>query len=86
VSTNDLVASDVRYETRTGEIYLAAHSPAHRWFYFPEMEPSEALVFKQYDSDPRAPRFVPHAAFDHPETPDDAPLRQSIEARVLVVF
>ena len=86
VSAEDLVPSDVHYETRTGEIYLVAHSAAHRWSYFPEMEPSEALVFKQYDSDARAARFVPHAAFDHPQTPAHAPLRQSIEARVLVVF
>jgi hypothetical protein len=50
------------------------------------MQPAEALVFKQYDSDVRAPRFVPHAAFDHPDTPAQAPLRESIEARVLVVF
>ena len=86
VSADDLVASDVHYAERTGEIYLATHSFAHRWFYFPEMRPSEALVFKQFDSDATASRFVPHAAFDHPETPADAPLRESIEARVLVVF
>ena len=87
VGAGDLIASDVHYETRTGEIYLVAHSPRHRWSFFPEMEPSEALVFKQYDSDERAAaRFVPHAAFDHPHTPADAPSRESIEARVLVVF
>lgn len=86
VSASDLVASDVHYATRTGEIYLVAHSPAHRWVYFPEMQPYEALVFKQYDSDAQRPRFVPHAAFDHPETPVDAASRESIEARVLVVF
>jgi hypothetical protein len=86
VSANDLIASDVHYPTRTGEIYLVAHSPSHRWSYFPEMEPQEALVFKQYDSDTRAARFVPHAAFDHPETPGGANPRESIEARVLVVF
>ncbi|HEX2829735.1 MAG TPA: CmcJ/NvfI family oxidoreductase [Burkholderiales bacterium] len=86
VSVSDLVTSDVHYAARTGEIYLVAHSPSHRWLYFPEMQPAEALVFKQYDSDVRAPRFVPHAAFDHPDTPAEAPLRESIEARVLVVF
>ncbi|HEV7393651.1 MAG TPA: CmcJ/NvfI family oxidoreductase [Burkholderiales bacterium] len=82
----DLVASDVHYATRTGEIYLVKYSPRHRWFYFPEMERNEALIFKQYDSLAAAPRFVPHAAFDHPHTPPNAPLRESIEARCLVVF
>ena len=50
------------------------------------MEPHEALVFRQYDSEPGVPRFVPHAAFDHPHTPPDAPLRESIEVRCLVLF
>jgi hypothetical protein len=87
VTAEDLIAADVHYADRTGEIYLVAHSPRHRWFYFPEMQPNEALVFKQFDSDVSAgARFVPHAAFDHPHTPADAPLRESIEARVLVVF
>lgn len=86
VAAGDLVASDVHYADRTGEIYLVTHAPAHRWFYYPQMQPHEALVFKQFDSDAGAPRFVPHAAFDHPDTPADAPLRSSIEARVLVLF
>jgi hypothetical protein len=87
VTAEDLIAADVHYATRTGEIYLVAHSPRHRWFYFPEMQPNEALVFKQFDSDVSVgARFVPHAAFDHPDTRVDAPLRESIEARVLVVF
>ena len=86
VSAHDLVASDVYYPSRTGEIYLVAHSPLHRWSYFSGMQPDEALLFKQYDSDASVPRFVPHAAFDHPATPHDAPLRESIEARVLVTF
>jgi hypothetical protein len=86
VGAADLVSSDVHYATRTGEIYLMTHSPRHRWFYFPEMERHEALVFKQYDSRASVPRFVPHAAFDHPHTPLDTPLRESIEARCLVVF
>jgi hypothetical protein len=86
VSAEDLVESDVHYATRTGEIYLVTHSSHHRWFYYPAMASDEALVFKQYDSDRNAPRFVPHAAFDDPYTPPNAPLRQSIEARCLVVF
>ena len=87
VSASDLVASEVRYPNRTGEIYLVAYSPAHRWFYFPAVDRHEALVFKQFDSlASGAPRFTPHAAFDHPETPPDAPLRESIEVRCLVVY
>lgn len=83
----DLVASEVRYPDRTGEIYAVLHSPLHRWFYFPEMDRHEALVFKQYDSQVSgAARFTPHAAFDLPDVTPDAPLRESIELRCLVVY
>jgi hypothetical protein len=87
VAALHLVAADVHYATRTGEIYLVKHSAHHRWFYFSGMQPAEALVFKQYDSQRRGvARFVPHAAFDHPEAPPDAPPRESIETRCLVLF
>ncbi|MDI1269429.1 MAG: CmcJ/NvfI family oxidoreductase [Polaromonas sp.] len=84
---SDLVRSEVRYPRRTGEIYQAVYSPLHRWSYYSEMDRHEALVFKQYDSQiSGVARFVPHAAFDHPDAPPDAPLRESIELRCLVVY
>lgn len=87
VAAADLVESEIRYPARTGEIYLVRHNPGHRWSYFHELQPDEAIVFKQYDSVSReVPRFTPHAAFDHPDTPPDAPLRESIEVRVLVLY
>jgi hypothetical protein len=87
VSARDLVCSEVRYPTRTGEIYLVRHSRRHAWFYFSTMERHEALVFKQYDSQVSGiSRFVPHAAFDLPHAPVDAPLRESIEIRCLVTY
>ncbi len=86
VTAADLVAGEVRYPRRTGEIYLALHSPLHRWSYYPAMDRHEALVFKQYDSRRGGvARFTPHAAFDLPDVPPDAPLRESIELRCLVV-
>ena len=87
VSAADLISSEVRYPTRSGEICLVVHSPRHRWHYYSGMERGEALVFKQYDSQREGvSRFTPHAAFDHPEAPADAPLRESIEGRCLVVY
>jgi hypothetical protein len=87
VAVTDLVTGDVRYSNRTGEIYFVTHSRRHRWSYFSEMDRHEALVFKQYDSQVSGvARFTPHAAFDHPSTPPDAPLRESIELRCLVVY
>jgi hypothetical protein len=84
---SDLIVSEVRYPRRTGEIYHAVYSPQHQWSYYSEMDRHEALVFKQYDSQiSGVARFVPHAAFDDPHMPQDAPLRESIELRCLVVY
>ena len=40
-----------RYKYRTGEVYHIAHNPEHVWYYFPQMERDEALVFKVFDTD-----------------------------------
>jgi len=76
-----------RYKDRTGEVYHIAHNPAHEWFYFPQMERQEALVFKVFDSDAGKPaRFTAHSAFDDPRTPAGAPPRESIETRTFAFF
>ena len=76
-----------RYKDRTGEVYHIAHNPAHEWFYFPQMERHEALVFKVFDSDASKPsRFTAHSAFDDPGTPAGAPPRESIETRTFAFF
>lgn len=83
----DWVASDLIYPARTGEIYLGTYSEEHRWYYYPAMSPDELLVFKTYDSRLDHPaRMTPHCAFDDPGAPADAPPRQSIEARCLVIL
>jgi hypothetical protein len=85
VEPNDLVPSDLVYPHRVGETYSVTYRPSHRWFYFPNMRTDEALLLKCYDSkqDGRA-RFAPHTAFIDPNTPPDAPPRESIELRALV--
>ncbi len=76
-----------RYKDRTGEVYHIAHNPAHEWFYFPQMQRNEALVFKVFDSDASQPaRFTAHSAFDDPGTPAGAPPRESIETRTFAFF
>ena len=87
VSIADLVPGEVRYSGRTGEIYYLTHSSRHRWSYYSAMDRHEALIFKQYDSQVSGvARYTPHAAFDLPDAPSDAPLRESIELRCLVVY
>ena len=87
VRPEDLIATDQVFPDRVGEIYHLAHHPAQRWYYAPRMTPDEVLLIKGFDSldDGRA-RFTPHGAFDLPDTPADAPPRESIEVRTLVVI
>lgn len=83
----DLVAADLVYGDRTGEIYDVAFHPGHRWFYFPAMTRDEVVLIKGYDAarDGRA-RFAPHTAFDHPDTTATTPARESIEMRAFAFF
>jgi len=87
VRPEDLVSVERRAEERTGEIQLALHYPGHRWYYFPEMQMDETLLFKTFDSetDGRA-RFTLHSSFEVPDAPTDAAPRESIETRCLVFF
>ena len=72
---------------RIGEIQMALFNPAHQWYSFPEMTMDEALLSKTFDSaaDGRT-RCTLHTAFEDPATPADAPPRESIETRCLVLF
>jgi len=84
---DDLVAMDLIYPGRTGEIQALLFDEKHRWLYYSQMTPDEAMLLKCYDSarDGRA-RFTAHSAFALPETPADATPRESIEVRTLAFF
>ena len=83
----DLIATDQIFPDRVGEIYNVAHAPSQRWYYAPRMTANEVLLIKGWDSldDGRA-RFTPHGAFHLSDTREDAPARESIEVRTLVVI
>jgi hypothetical protein len=83
---SDLVAADIVYPTRTGEIFEVLYNPAHAWTYFHAMQFDEVLLFKQYDSQDDVARYTPHAAFEHPATPEGTPPRESIEIRCLLIY
>ena len=84
---DDMLVMKLRYRDRTGEIFVMRHSANHKWWYFSQMTPNEALLLKTYDSeiDGRA-RFMGHTAFEDPTTPPDAVKRQSIELRTMAFF
>ncbi|TWT05759.1 CmcJ/NvfI family oxidoreductase [Reyranella sp. CPCC 100927] len=87
LTQDDFIASDLIFLDRIGETYAVKHGSTQRWFYYPQMRRDEVLFLKCYDSatDGRA-RFTAHGAFDDPTAPSDAPPRESIEARTLVLF
>jgi hypothetical protein len=86
VAAEDLIAVDLVYPDRIGEVYHAAWSPRHRWVYYPCMDRNEALLIKGHDSrdDGRA-RVALHTAFDDPTSPPDAAPRESTEGRAAVL-
>ena len=86
VRPEDLIATDRVFPDRVGEIYHLAFHPGQRWYYAPLMTPDELLLIKGYDSLTDRARFTPHGAFDLPGTPADAPPRESIEVRTLVII
>lgn len=83
----ELLATDLKYSDRTGEIYSLAYNSEHQWFYYSRMRTDEALLLKCYDSekDGRA-RFTAHSAFANPDAAPDAAPRESIEVRTMAFF
>ncbi len=91
VERQDLMEADGVYDAGPPpwmelEAFAVRHNPRHRWFYFRDMRPDEALVFRAYDNQPGFRAGVPHTAFDDPTCPPDAPPRVSVEARAFALF
>lgn len=80
------------YEVK-GETYGVAPSDHHKFFYMKDMTPEEAMFIKCFDSRSESvggtkglAGMTPHTAFVDPNSPADAPGRQSIEVRCLVFY
>jgi hypothetical protein len=83
VAPEDLVLADSTVKDRSIclEMYLLRYNPAHKWYYFSQQGYDDLLVFKQFDSDPNYPCFVPHSAFFNSTVRNDAPPRINYETR-----
>jgi len=91
VARSDLVPADGVYDAGpppwpTAEAYLVRRNPAHRWIYFSDMRPDEALIFRAYGNEPSWIAGAPHVAFADPSCPASAGPRISVEARAYAVF
>ncbi|MXO59963.1 hypothetical protein GRI89_10470 [Altererythrobacter salegens] len=63
-----------------------AHNPAHEWYYFADMQPNEALVFKLFDTADPDWKMSGHTAIEDPTSVPDSPKRESFEVRTIAVF
>lgn len=63
-----------------------AYNPAHAWYYYPAMQPDEALVFRLFDSANSAWQMAGHTAVVDPTSRPGSPARQSFEVRTIAVF
>ena len=93
---DSLLTFEIHYKDRIGENYFARHRNEHNWYYYPRMTAGEALLIKQWDShddiargalaDSTTSTFSLHSAFLDPSSPTDAPSRESIEVRLVVII
>jgi hypothetical protein len=74
-----LLAADPEESTRLAATIFSYH-PGHRWWYFPNMQADDALLFKFHDSDHSVTWRCPHSAF-RDSSAKGANIRESIECR-----
>ncbi|KXT09635.1 hypothetical protein AC579_3135 [Pseudocercospora musae] len=85
--------STAGYEVK-GETLGVRANTNHKFYYQKDMTPDEVMLLKCYDSfgndEPMGKKGIavrtPHTAFVDPNTPKDAPGRQSIEVRCLIFY
>jgi len=84
----DLMAVALVYPDREGETYGVKYNESHRWKYMRGMEPDQYVFIKCFDSvqDGSVAILTPHTGFQDPNSPEGAPLRESIEIRALVFY
>jgi hypothetical protein len=63
----------------------AHYRDTHRWYYMPDMEPDDLVLFKGYDSDMPDAMNAMHSAFSNPLGQNGVP-RRSIEARIIAIY
>jgi len=86
VTVGDAVIDSPNEPERRFESSLYHANPGHRWFWYSDMTPDEALVFKAFDSDLDRVQGCPHSAFDSPDCPVNVPPRASAEIRAFAFY
>jgi len=86
VEPDDLVPADRVMPGKAGEVYYLTYNANHKWYWLEKQTPSEPFVFVMYDTKSGShARFCPHVSFPNPKASKDAPPRESIETRSIVI-
>jgi len=85
IPTGEALFAPIEGEENMSAATIFHYSPAHRWWYFPDMEPEEVIFIKFYDSDHAKAWRCPHTAFRDNTRPDAHP-RRSMESRAIAYF
>lgn len=84
----DLVPVEHIYPHRVGSTLSVKYNPDHHWHYLSDQTTEEVALIKCFDTaaqDGSRAKLTPHSAFHDDTSPVDAPQRQSIEVRALVI-
>jgi hypothetical protein len=85
IPTGEALFAPIEGEEQMSAATIFHYSPAHRWWYFPDMESEEVIFIKFYDSDHAKAWRCPHTAFRDNTRPDAHP-RRSMEFRAIAYF
>jgi len=94
---DDIVTFRVEVRRHSKEYYFSAYDDRHDWYYFPRARRDEAILVKNWDSwgedfarkavEETVPTtFAFHTAFEQTGQPADAPVRESMEVRMVAFF
>ncbi|RXG91910.1 hypothetical protein EAV90_27710 [Bradyrhizobium vignae] len=82
----DIKVVDNVFDGTALKLGMVHFNPAQRWYYFPEMNAGELILFKAYDSAEDCNPKTVHSAFDNRRAYPNAKPRESIEARFFVYY
>ncbi|KAL6788103.1 methyltransferase [Trichoderma camerunense] len=70
-----------------GQTVTFGHSDKQKWYYLDGHRTDEVTLIKIWDNkNDVVGKLCPHAAFKHPNTPIEAPPRESVEVRCFAIF
>ncbi|KAI1425309.1 hypothetical protein F5Y12DRAFT_784740 [Xylaria sp. FL1777] len=81
----DTVASDVVFDDFVTENVQMYHNPKFQWYYLPDHNTWEALIFKSADSQDGRTAGCPHSGFYNPTAAREE-MRESLDCRCFVFY